>query len=305
MRTTVGILGAGEIGQALSIVLQKNREAEIFLWDIDPIRVPGQKSLQEIVQSADVLFFCMNSWHVRQAIKSVKEKQVNSKKAPPFIPVFLAKGVEEKSWYTMDQLIEDAWPEAESYCIMGGPMLAEEISRGQFGAAVVGSIDQTAYARLEDLFKQTSIHLEYTYDVRGVSLAGVLKNIYSILVGMMVADYVGSNLQGLIVQRIIQEMKEIGEFLGARQQTIMGVAGVGDFMATSSSDGSLNRQAGMLLINENKVDKRAEGISSVGSLTKLLDAQSSNSFPLLHMIDDAVDNPAQARRIMREFFERL
>jgi glycerol-3-phosphate dehydrogenase (NAD(P)+) len=298
MRYRVAILGAGAIGQALREVLSKRADAE--LWDKNASRVPSQRALQRVVGEADFLFFCMNSWHLREAIRMVKEKLET--KSP--YPVFLSKGLEQDSWLTVDEVVEAAWSDLDTFALLSGPMLAEELRNGWGGGATVATIDQTLYARIEDLLQGSGLTLEYTYDVHGVALAGVLKNVYAIALGMAQALPLGSNATGLLVQQALKEMREMLTTLGGREETLMGMAGVADFIATGFSKASSNNQLGSRLIREGKIGDSSEGSVSTPSLKHLID-QYGGYFPLFATVDRAISHPDRARAVFEQYIQAV
>ena len=149
-------------------------------------------------------------------------------------------------------------------------MLAEELEQGKIGAGLVATKDIETYEKILSLFQGTNIRLEYSPDVHGVAMASVLKNIYSLTLG--IADGLGwdGNAKGWLTKKAFEEMVSIGTFLGVREETILGLGGLGDFVATGFSEYSLNREVGETLVRTGKIPKRSEGTSSLPSLTHLV-----------------------------------
>lgn len=272
------IMGAGELGRAIGLLLREKNNEPIF-WDADTTKVPGQKSLQEIIPAADAIFFCVPSWVMAKAIASVQ----------PFLKadcllVSFAKGIEEASQKTMSELFSVAIP-AHPFAVISGPMLAEEISSGKPAAAVIASTDSKVQEQLRDLFASPRFRAEVSNDPFSVSLAGVLKNIYAVSLGIADGLQLSGNEKGWLASRAISEMLDIGIELGADGKIIVGTAGVGDFMATGYSPYSRNREVGDEIVKTGICKLPGEGLASLPALVKRLDKKGKAAdFPLLGLI---------------------
>jgi len=293
MRRQVGIIGAGELGQAMAVILKADKPA---LWDIDAKKVPGQGALSEIAAISDVLCLCIPSWAVRQAAGDIE----------PFIKkgaivVTLSKGLEERTRLTMPAVLQEVLGEKAACVLLSGPMLAEELADGLRGAAVAASrIVETGEA-LVDLFAQTNLHVECSRDVDGVAMAGVLKNIYAIGLGMVEGLSLGTNVCGWYVQMAVTEMADVLERMGGERQTAYGPAGLADFVATGLSAGSRNQQVGMEIATRGELCLTSEGCASLPSVRILL-ADYWDEFTVLRAVSESVERPGAARAEFMRLF---
>ncbi len=272
MLKKIVIIGAGEIGQAIGKILQNKKGIIIEFWDKKPIKVSGQKFTAKIISStnfpgkdADFLFLCVPSWAIGSALTKARA-QFNKRT----IVISLAKGIEEKTLKTMDGLLEELLPDNWPFALLTGPMLAEEISDREAGIGLVSSSQIQIFHALTKLFAKTNLRLEYSADVYGSALVSVLKNIYAIGLGIAEALNLGGNTKGWLTQKALKEMAEIIRILGGCQETVFGLAGLGDLVATGFSPYSSNRELGVLLVNSGEINLKSEGLVSLPSFLRLL-----------------------------------
>ena len=275
------IIGAGEIGKALEKVLRKQNLA-ISLWDKDPSKVRSQKPLKEIVPDADFLFLCIPSWALRNALNNLLPF-LNKKT----LIISLAKGIEENTKKTTDELLQELLPRGQNFALLFGPMLAEELTKGMVGIGVVASKNQKAFHQLAKIFTHTNLYLEYSKDIRGVALSGVLKNIYAIALGIADGLRWGGNAKGWLVARAINEMAKIAQMLGGKKETALGTAGLGDLIATGFSPYSRNRRIGYELVRNGRSHLQSEGFISLSPLGKRL-YKNKEKFLLLKALEDII-----------------
>lgn len=161
-------------------------------------------------------------------------------------------------------------PAKQLFLVLSGPMLARELAGGKRGFAVLAAKNKKDFSRVADIFKETKLELMYSSDLRGVSLCGVLKNIYAVGLGIIDGLEAGSNSKGEYAALAICEMAEIIKILGGKKETALGTAGAGDLIATAFSPLSRNRKTGEELGKTNVCCLQSEGSRSVGPVVKLL-----------------------------------
>jgi glycerol-3-phosphate dehydrogenase (NAD(P)+) len=192
--------------------------------------------------------------------------------------VSLTKGIEQVSLARMTEVI-DALAEDHDPSLTGvltGPNLAAEIAAGQPAAAVVAMADRHAAGDLQRLFMGPSFRVYTNDDVVGCELAGALKNVMAIASGMSDGLGFGDNTRATLLTRALAELTRLGVALGGRPETFAGLAGMGDLIATASSDKSRNHRVGYLLARGRALDEIvsemnmvAEGIKTTGSVIGL------------------------------------
>lgn len=276
----IAIIGAGEIGTALHHILPKEGN-EINLYDKQPGKVPGQKPLADVVAAADVLVFAVPSWVLRSAGAEIKP--LLSKRT---VVAFLSKGLEEGSGKTAFEVLSEELS-GNSIALISGPMLGEELMADRGGAAVVAGSEPEAAEILQPLLEASGLVVSLAADIRGVSLAGVLKNVYAIGIGMAHALGWDQSMTGWLFDQAFEEMKLVIGRLGGKPETADTAAGLGDLIATGSSDYSNNRQYGIELVGHGSSLIRCEGGVSLPSLYLLLGSD-TGGLPFLEAIRSVV-----------------
>ena len=172
--------------------------------------------------------------------------------------------------------------------------------KGLGGAAVIASKSAPAKRRLTELFRGTELHVRTSTDMRGTALAGILKNIYTLLLGASDGLGFGWNAKGLIAGEASNEMAAIIPLLGGKRETAHTPAGFGDLIATGMSPASWNYRTGHALATGAPGPKKSEGTGSVPLLRKRL-SRNAKKFPLLSIAATLVANPPHGRTALKKF----
>jgi len=189
----------------------------------------------------------------------------------------LMKGLERDTGLRMSQVVAELLPDAgPRVAVVSGPNLAGEIAKRQPAATVVAADDEGVARRIQ-VACLTPYFRPYTNtDVVGVELAGVVKNVIALAAGMTKGLGFGDNSQAAIITRGLAEMTRLGLAMGAEPLTFMGLAGVGDLVATCMSSLSRNRTFGENLGRGMSVDdvvriteQTAEGVKSAPAVLAL------------------------------------
>ena len=288
-RPSVLIIGAGRIGQAFNYLV-KDYVASIEFHDSDTEKYPNQKSLSETAPLADIIFLCTLS----TAVRSVLEK-ITPLIKPTALVVSVVKGVERDTHKTMDVVIEESLRANAQWCMIIGPMLAEEITAGNGSAGVVASHHTEALDRLRKIISPSDLFLSYTHDVRGAALCGVLKNIFAL--GLGIADGLGwgANRKGWLITHALHEMRDAVTLLGGDATTADGPAGLGDLVATGISPHSRNRATGHEIITTGIVNPLSEGAISCASIRNLF-GDHAQTFIFLNTIFKVMLESAPAQK---------
>jgi glycerol-3-phosphate dehydrogenase (NAD(P)+) len=268
------IVGAGALGSALGTVLSR-KGLSLALWDKDPGRPSLGKTLQELIPDAKTILFCVPSFAVRSVAETAAKSMQNDA-----IVICFAKGLEEGTMKTMDQVLMETLPQGVHFALVGGPMLAGEMSAGSRSIGVIASTDTVALTAAQNLFGGTNVRVSMTNDVRGVALSGVLKNIYAVSFGLASGFGMSGNEKGWLAAQATKEMVGIAVMLGGKEETVMGSAGLADLLATGGSSASRNRQSGVELAQDIIPEIKGEGIVSLPAVLSLL-GTNRNHFPLL------------------------
>lgn len=286
----VVMIGAGKIGSAIGSVLRKNG-ARVDFWDALPGKVKRQKPIAEIVPGAAAVFLCLPSWCLREAGASIAPHL-----SPKTFVVSVSKGLEKATMLPSDGILRQVLPEGAPFVYLGGPLLADELLRGQPGVGVAASADPAALRKMKALFAGTKMRVETSDDVPGVVWSAILKNVYAIGLGMTEGLGWGANARGWFVAKAVEEAGGILEDLGGRRETFHGVAGVGDMVATGFSPHSKNRTLGEHWAKEGKAPFESEGQVSLPQLLEVL-GHRAKKYPTLMALKETLIGKKKVRTV--------
>ncbi len=277
--SSVLILGSGEIGRALATLINSSG-ANVCIWDRTPVKCSGITTLTDAVQKADVIFLCVPSPAVPEVIRQI----LPDLKSETGV-VCLAKGITPGTGLTIDQELSRLLPSSQSWGLLYGPLIAEELMAGKGGQAVVATSDQNLAANLKSFFSKNKVGFEFYEDVHTIALLGVLKNIYAVLLGMASGLDWGANRAGWLISRCIIEMQQVVKILGGDPSLVLTSAGVGDLVATGLSSDSQNHRTGVDIALGHEY-KPSEGTRSLPSLLQLIRSRPQTDLPLLEAIEN-------------------
>ncbi len=246
--------------------------------------------------SADFLFLCVPSWEVRGALVDTVP-YLSSRTTV----ISIARGIDDKSKKTTDEILNEFLPPDQHYGILAGPMMAEGLGRGLVGAGIYGSSDnEQELSRVRDLFSGTHFRLLTTSDIHGVALASALKNVYAI--GLGIADGLGwgRNLKSFLIVKAVSEMALILESMRTKKETAYGLAGLGDLVAAGYSYYSHNMQAGYDIATTGKYFFKTEGIVSLSLFDGFLSGRAQN-FPFLFSLQRVMVQRESVRKVFEGF----
>ncbi|MCL5409327.1 MAG: hypothetical protein M1607_00525 [Patescibacteria group bacterium] len=300
MQQTVLIIGAGSIGKALGTVLNK-KDINVYIDDVNQSRIPDHllKISNKVLKEVDFMFLCIPSWSVRQVIT-----QYASYIHQETIVVCLAKGLEEKSRLTMNEVLEQSLPTQQPFALLAGPMLAEEIHQGDIGIGVIAAKNKETFLQTQKLFTNTKIILEYQSEIHSVALASVLKNIYAIALGITEGLNFSSDFRGWLVSQAILEMMEILGQLGGKSEVMLTTAGLADFIATGFSTHSKNRRLGLELVITSRSSLRTEGMVSLPILLQLLKFPTGR-YKILQSLAEIIITKHQAKFVFTNLLNHI
>lgn len=171
----------------------------------------------------------------------------------PLIPsdallVSLLKGIERDTCKRMSEVITEFLDvPASRVAMVAGPNLARELAERQYGASVIACPDAEAAKTVQAACNAKYLRPYWNTDIIGCELAGAIKNVIALAVGIGVALGMGDNTKAMLITRGLAEMTRLGQVLGADFRTFAGLAGMGDLVATCSSPLSRNRTFGQHL----------------------------------------------------------
>jgi glycerol-3-phosphate dehydrogenase (NAD(P)+) len=204
-----------------------------------PDTVRATADVAEALDGADAVVMVTPSVGVRATAESMRPH------LGPDVPVVvLSKGVESDTLMLMTEVLEDVLGDRSRLAGLSGPNHAEEVGRGIPSATVVAAYEDRVGRLFQDIFSTRFFRVYTNPDVVGVELAGASKNVIAVAAGMSDGLGYGDNTKATLMTRGLAEMSRLGHAMGANPLTYMGLAGVGDLIATCTSHNSRNRALG-------------------------------------------------------------
>ncbi|MGB2926887.1 MAG: NAD(P)H-dependent glycerol-3-phosphate dehydrogenase [Limnothrix sp.] len=230
---TIAVLGAGAWGLALAQLAAIN-DHQIRLWSRR-----NELSLEAAIADVDVIISAISMKGVSDVATQLKQMSIPE----GTIIVTATKGLEPKTTRTPSQVWQETFP-THPVVVLSGPNLSKEIEAGLPAATVVASADEAAANAIQDLFSSNCFRVYTNNDPIGTELGGTLKNVMAIAVGVCEGLKLGTNAKSALITRALPEMIRIGTHLGAQPETFLGLAGLGDMLATCISSLSRNHRVG-------------------------------------------------------------
>jgi glycerol-3-phosphate dehydrogenase (NAD(P)+) len=262
-RTPISVLGAGSWGTALAIRLAVN-DNSTCLWGHEPEAMatlererqnrqflPGISFPKQLLIEADLTQAILQSRDLLIAVPSHAMREVLTRAAPALESdsriAWATKGLESRSGKFMHQVLEEVLDTRYPAAVLSGPTFAQEVATGLPTALTVASTNPPFANDLANRLHGETMRVYTSDDIIGVQLGGTVKNVLAIAAGISDGLKLGANSRAALITRGLAEIIRLGDALGARRETLMGLAGVGDLILTCTDDQSRNRRLGLAL----------------------------------------------------------
>jgi glycerol-3-phosphate dehydrogenase (NAD(P)+) len=226
--------------------------------------------------------------------------------------VSATKGLELATHARMSEVISQVVSPGISprIAVLSGPSFAAEVAASQPTAVVLASSDTALANELQEEFAAPSFRLYTNDDVLGVELAGAMKNVIAIAAGVCQGLGLGSNPLAALITRGLAEMTRLAVALGARQETLGGLAGLGDLVLTCTGSLSRNRHVGVELGKGRALAEIldgmrmvAEGVGTSGALLALA-REAGIELPITQQVEAILHQGRPPREAIRSIMER-
>ena len=325
----IAVLGGGSFGTVLANIAASNGSS-VSLWVRDSenaLRINSESSNSQyhpelelssnIIASDDLKYVIANAQIILIAVPSIIFEDV-IERIKSFVDkdamiISCTKGIKSDPFRSMTDIIYSKidFANENNVGVLSGPNLAKEIAENKIAGTVIASKNNLLISKVKSLLSSKTFKVFSSNDIQGVELSGALKNVYAIICGIAESLNVGENALGLILTRSMAEMSRFAVAKGANPITFLGLSGMGDLVATCTSNLSRNFQLGVCLgeglsleESKNNVGQIAEGLRTLEVLKK--EAEKLNiSMPLVNslhnlinkdtspktLIDDLINNP--------------
>lgn len=260
MTSKVAVIGSGSWGTGVTRLLAPHVD-EVVVWSYEPEVVTGinerrhnphqltdyevepnvraTSSMEEAARDAEAVLIAVPSPFIRSTCRNLAPYM--SAEVPILI---LTKGVEHNTGCLMADVVSQELGGEERIAVLSGPNHAEEISKGTISAAVIASSNEAVAERFRDLLACPVFRVYVSGDVHGIEICGATKNVIAIACGIAAASGAGDNTLAVLMTRGLAEVSRVAVAVGADPLTCMGLAGMGDLVATCTSRHSRNRTFG-------------------------------------------------------------
>jgi len=262
MTTTVAILGAGAWGTALAVHLATRAHAKpvVRLWArsaeqattmsqsrvnatyLNGVVIPAAVEITDDVAHAARADLLIVATPV-SALADVATKLLATGASAPL--AWLSKGFVESDgdWMLPHRRLAALWP--TGVAVVSGPSFAEEVAKGLPTALAVAATRAQLASEIASLIRGDTLRAYESDDITGVETGGAVKNVLAIAAGASDGLGFGYNARAALVTRGLAEIMRLSVALGARRETLMGLAGLGDLVLTCTGDASRNRRVGL------------------------------------------------------------
>lgn len=303
---TVTVLGAGSWGLTIAWLLDQSGHT-VKVWDRKPEKIQAMETNRQVtfpvnvhlnksitltsdlgkaVEKANMIIFAVTTAGTRPMTEALlKLGPINR----DVIMINASKGIDQETLKVPSTLLNIAFPH-NPIATLSGPTLAPEILKGLPTAAVVAAHKSQTAEEVQQALSTERFRLYTNTDMMGTDLGGALKNIFAIVSGYMQAKQLGDNAQSTLITRGLAEMTRFSLAMGADIQTLYGLSGLGDLLATCNSPLSRNYQVGYrlaqgqsledILTNLNMV---AEGVKTAEAVCKVSN-QLNIDMPIVNLV---------------------
>jgi len=322
-KKTIAMLGAGSWGTAVAIHLAKPGH-RILLWGHDPQHVAlmaekksnpaylpdvffpdsiiPSNNLNQCIQEADYVIIAVPSHAFAELLAKIEQT--------PQGLAWLTKGVDPSSYQLLSQLVTERFGATFPQAVISGPSFAKEVARFLPTALTLAGNNLDYQTSIHQLFHHHNVRVYLSDDLIGVQLCGAVKNILAIGCGISDGLGYGANAKAALITRGLAEMSRLGLALGARADTFLGLAGVGDLVLTCTDDQSRNRRFGLLLGHgvgiedaEKQIGQVVEGKHNAAQICALA-KQHHIEMPICEQVNALLQGKINARQAVSNLMAR-
>ena len=283
-KSAILVIGAGSWGTALALVLARNGHP-VYLWDsvsdhVDALnrdrcnnrQLPGYRFPECLVPVSDLkpLLGELQDIVIAVPCESLPEvlNRLRGMRKQAYNICLACKGLEPKT-HSLNHLVVRKILGDVQVAVLSGPSFAKEVAAGLPTAVAIAAEDINIAAWFATRFHNKVFRIYTQDDVIGVQVGGAVKNVMAIAAGAADGLGYGANTRAALITRGLAEITRLGVAMGARPETFMGLAGLGDLVLTCTDDQSRNRRLGLILARGGNVEsaRREIGQAIEGILT--------------------------------------
>lgn len=276
---TITVLGAGSWGTALAILLAKNGH-NVILWGRNKEKIsamqqagentfflPGiafpellslSSDLQQAVLQSEELLVVVPSHAFRDTLLKIKAVKPQIQRIS-----WATKGLEPETHQLLHNVVDEVFQKSVKMAVISGPTFATEVAEGLPTALTVAAKDIGYAQELAQLLCNDTLRPYISHDIVGLEIGGAAKNVMAIAAGIADGLGYGANTRSALITRGLHEISGLSRKLGAENQTIMGLSGLGDLLLTCTDDQSRNRRMGLAIGRGQNIEQAETEIQQV------------------------------------------
>ena len=321
----LAIIGGGSWGTALAIVLAP-RFSRVTLWVYEsdlaarmgvsrvndvylpdcliPLNVDVTSDLLAALDGAEIVLGVMPS-HLARGLYQRMLPGLNDS----MVFVSATKGLENHSLQRVTEVIREVVGTSR-VGVISGPSFAREVARFEPTAVVAAALEPGLAESVQTAFSGPTFRVYTSSDPIGVEIGGSIKNVVAIGAGVLHGLGLGHNAMAALITRGLAEMTRLAVAMGGRQQTLAGLAGLGDLVLTCTGDLSRNRTVGVELARGRKLDEIVNSMKMVAEGVKTTDAavdlarRYAVEMPIVGQMYEMLHAGASPREAIRRLMER-
>lgn len=322
----IAVIGAGSWGTALAILLASNKQSvHLWGWDTQQLRLiekerVNQRYLPDISlpTSLKVCFEAKTTLReVNDILLVVPAKGIKEtlRQIKPYLHknsriTLASKGLDPESLQPLHEVVHSDIGKHIPLSVISGPTFAIEVAQGLPTAVTIASEDE-AFSQEFSRYLQNDLFRVYTSnDVIGVEISGTVKNVMAIAAGIADGMGFGANTRAALITRGLHEMSQLGIKLGAKPETFMGLAGLGDLVLTCTDNKSRNRRVGLGLAAGKSIDtileelgQVAEGITTAKNV-HLLAKELKLEMPIVEQVYEVIYHNKSPTKAVEDLLKR-
>ena len=302
MNKKIAVLGGGSFGTVLANLSASNGfETSLWVRDTEQAlrinaegtytiyhpelklsdKIIASENLEQCISGADLILVATPSAIFENIVKRLKPLVKDN-----MYIVSCTKAIAKNPMRTMTEIISHELETVigDQFGVLSGPNLAKEIANEKVAGSVIASLNSELKALIKNALESEKFKIYESADVKGVEYAGALKNIYAICCGIGDKLDVGENAIGLIITRSMTEMSKFAVHKGANPITFLGLAGMGDLVATCTSKLSRNFSLGRRLAKGDSLEEAKAAIGQVAegvrTLEVIYEEANKNNLPM-------------------------
>ena len=278
----ITVIGAGSWGTALAIQLARAGN-DVSLWGRDAAQMQALQSSRinqrylpgapfpdnlkvvldwhQALEEHQRLLVSVPSHAFRKLLLAIREHKLDV--LDKLELSWATKGFELDTGLLPHQVVQQVLPECEHFAVLSGPTFALEVGAGLPTAITVAGSDEQWSTQMADCLRTRSFIAYTSTDIVGVEIGGAVKNALAIGAGLSDGLGFGANARIALINRGLRELSRLGIAMGAKEETFVGLAGMGDLVLTCTDNQSRNRRMGLALAAGKTIDEAAADIGQV------------------------------------------